>query len=303
VFGGWNDFFCCEQLHDYQELCKLSKDCRLVVGPFTHWCIMSMQPKLFRSLFDFFDRHLRKDACAKNLAPVQVFTMGHDMGWRQFDSWPPPNVNVREYVLARASGKDQVLVMQVDDGSRDTEEETSIEYVYDPADPTPQIGGSTFNPMNCGRLPQNQVEKRDDVLVFTSKPLEGPLTIAGEIKVRLNVVSNVEGTDYVARACHVTPNGVSENIADGIVRRFNLEPGVKTQIEIVLSPVLNRLAAGDMLRIHVCSSAFPKHGRHLNTSDSFHLAVEPKLSRQQVILGGSGGSRVIVPVLGDSRER
>ena len=79
LFAGWYDFFCSETLHDYQDLSKLSDDCRLVVGPYTHWDIMSMQPKLFRSIFDFFDKHLLKDKCAKNLDNVEVFSMGD--GW------------------------------------------------------------------------------------------------------------------------------------------------------------------------------------------------------------------------------
>jgi predicted acyl esterase len=95
----------------------------------------------------------------------------------------------------------------------------------------------------------------------------------------------------------VTPNGISENIADGIVHCFNIEPGVKTRIEIVLSPVMNRFAASDRICIHICSSAFPKHGHHLNTSESFHLAVESKLSMQQVVLGGRKGSRMVLPIL------
>ena len=295
VFAGWSDFFCAEQLHDYQDLSRLSDECRLVVGPFTHWCIMSMQPKLFRSLFDFFDLHLLKDPAAKRLAPVEVFEMGHDMGWRQFDTWPPPNVSNQMFVLSQ--GNDNELTMQPGEFERDAVNETGVEYVYDPADPTPQIGGSTFNPTNCGRLSQHEVEKRDDVLFFTSRPFEEPITIVGQIKVGLHVISSVEGTDYVARACHVTPDGVSENIADGIVRRFDLEPGVETKIEIELSPVMNRFTAGDRMRLHICSSAFPKHGRHLNTSDSFHLAVGEKVSKQHVILRGTGGSHVIIPIL------
>jgi putative CocE/NonD family hydrolase len=299
LFAGWYDFFCTETLHDYQDLSKISDDCRLVVGPYTHWCIMSMQPKLFRSLFDFFDKHLLKDGSAKDLANVEAFCMGNDMKWHALNSWPPAHVVNREFVLALTNvgdGEDELVMLENDDNT-ETIDESSLEYVYDPADPTPQIGGSTFNPTNCGRLPQNQVEKRNDVLVFTSKPLSEQMTIAGQIQVNLIVVSNVKGTDYVARACHVTANGTSENIADGIVRRFNLEPGIPTRIDMILSPVMNKLPAGDRLRLHVCSSAFPKHGRHLNTSDSFHLAVEPKLSRQQVILGGDKGSHIVVPTL------
>merc|ERR1712157_636052 len=113
-------------------------------------------------------------------------------------------------------------------------------------------GGATFNPTNCGRLLQNQMEKRNDVLIFTSNPLEEPLTIAGEVKVRLVLISNVGGTDYVARMCHVTPNGESKNIADGIVRKFDLKIGTRTKIEISLSPTMNCLGVGDRLRLQVC---------------------------------------------------
>ena len=172
-------------------------------------------------------------------------------------------------------------------------------YLYDPSDPTPQIGGSTFCPSNCGRKDQIAVEKRDDVLVFTTKPLEKPMTVAGEIKIVLTVESNVEGTDYVGRACHVTPDGKSYNIADGIVRKFDLKPGQKTKVEITLSPVMNRLAVNDRLRIHICSAAYPKYGRHLNTKESFHLEVEGNalLSEQILFVGGDHGCKVFVPVI------
>lgn len=257
---------------------------------------------MHRSLFDFFDLHLLNDPCAKKLAPVEVFEMGHDMGWRQFDTWPPPNVTNQRYVLAVGKeANENPLMMEVAPADGELTFETDAEYVYDPADPTPQIGGSTFNPTNCGRMAQNKVEKRGDVLVFTSRPLKEPTTIAGQIKVVLHVVSNVEGTDYVARACHLTPDGTSENIADGITRRFDLKPGLRSTIEIVLSPVMNRFAAGDRIRLHICSAAFPKHGRHLNTSDSFHLAVEHKLSKQRVILQGNEGSHVLVPLLAQQK--
>jgi len=301
LLGGWYDFFCAEQLFDYQDLRQLSNDCRLVVGPFTHWCVFAMQPKLFRSLFDFFDLHLLNDPCAKKLPPVEAFELGHENGWRQFDTWPPTNISTQRYALA-VGEKNALTLKHVPEYEQLEIEESEVEYVYDPTDPTPQIGGSTFNPVNCGRMAQNKVENRDDVLAFTSKPFAEPTTIAGQIKAVLHVVSNVEGTDYVARACHVTPDGVSERNADGIIRRFDLEPNVESRIAIELSPVLNRFAAGDRMRIQICSAAFPKYGRHFNTSDSFHLAVEHKLSKQRIILKGKEGSHLLVPILKEKKE-
>ena len=188
---------------------------------------------------------------------------------------------------------------------RNKDSEGKVSYIYDPAHPTPQIGGSTFNPVNCGRFPQDKIENRSDVLVFTSSPLGELMLIAGEIKVHLQVESSVEGTDYVARACHVTLDGISINISDGIVRRFNLQPGQRSEIEITLCPVMNCLAVGECLRIQICSSAFPKYGRHLNTRNPLHLEVEKNalLSKQVLFLGGDHGCKLTVPVLPTQVEK
>lgn len=300
LFCGWYDFFNAEScMHDWKAMRRLNDDCRMVIGPYTHWDIQTMQPKQWRSMLDFFDKHLLKDKAARELPPIDAFAMGHEMGWIQMPHWPPPDAQECRFRMIRDSDVGQNKLV---DGSGSTFEkfdENETSYVYDPADPTPQIGGATFDPSNCGRLSQNAIESRDDVLVFTSEPLEGPLLIAGEIKVRLEVVSNVEGTDYVARACQVTPDGQSVNLADGIVRRFNLKPGRRTRVNITLSPVLNRLGAGDRFRVQICSSAYPKYGRHLNTRNSFHLEVEDNamVSEQILMVGGDNGCYATVPVI------
>ncbi|KAL9188319.1 hypothetical protein ACHAXT_006697 [Thalassiosira profunda] len=299
LFCGWYDFFNVEMMHDYRAVRKLNPDCRMVVGPYTHWHIASMDPKLWRSLLDFFDRQLLQDATARELPAVNAFAMGEEMRWMELENWPPPNGRTTTYRFAKglAVEEGEHLLVDEDEGTNNPEDEVS--YVYDPADPTPQIGGATFNPSNCGRLDQSTIEQRDDVLTFTTPPLESPVLIAGEIRVHLEVESNVEGTDYVARACHVITDGRSANIADGIVRRFDLTPGKRFSVEIVLAPVLNRLDAGDCLRVQICSSAYPKYGRHLNTRGSFHLEVEDNalISEQILFVGGDKGCRVVVPTL------
>ena len=262
LFCGWYDFFNAEMMHDWQAVRKVNQDCRMVIGPYTHWNVQSMQPKLWRSLLNFFDRHLQHDLTARDLPEVDAFAMGHEMGWKEIKSWPPPSLHTKTFIFARGEAGDSDDYLLVNEGEKTNTKEKEVSYIYDPADPTPQIGGATFNPSNCGRLAQCEIENREDVLIFTSKPLNSPLLIAGEIKVHLEVESSVEGTDYVARACHVTEDGQSFNIADGIIRRFDLIRGARTKVDITLSPVLNRIAAGDRLRIQICSSAYPKYGRH-----------------------------------------
>mmetsp|Transcript_33586 Transcript_33586/g.61833 ORF Transcript_33586/g.61833 Transcript_33586/m.61833 type:complete len:709 (-) Transcript_33586:83-2209(-) len=300
LFCGWYDFFSAEScMYDWKAMRKLNEDCRMVIGPYTHWHVQAMQPKLWRTLLDFFDRHLLGDAAARELPSVDAFAMGHDMGWMQMADWPPPYTKEQKFGMIRGKDGDPNKLIDHNNSAIETFVESEISYVYDPSDPTPQVGGATFNPSCCGRLSQNAIESRNDVLVFSSEPLESPMLIAGEIKVHLEVVSNVEGTDYVARACQVTSDGESVNLADGIIRRFNLRPGRRTMVDITLSPVLNRLGVGDHLRLQICSSAYPKYGRHLNTRGSFHLEIEANavVSEQILIVGGDSGCCITVPVL------
>jgi len=296
IFGGWYAFFSPEQLQDFQNLQTISDDCHLVVGPYSHWHIISMQPKLFQSLFDFFDLHLQQKMTTKVLQKVDVFTIGHNEEWKQMASWPLPVSSIRTYSLDDGS-----VMTRVDDTASSSNQETvEVSYIYDTMDPTPQIGGSTFNPSNCGRLDQREVEKRNDVLVFTTNTItDKPRTISGRIKVHLSVESSVVGTDYIARACHVTLNGISQNIADRIIRRFDIPCGKKIAVEIILSHVMNRLAIEDYLRIQICSSAYPNYGRHLNTKQPFYLKLKKNvvLSEQKLFLGGKEGCHVQVLII------
>ncbi len=252
LFCGWYDFFNAESCtHDWKAMKKLNDDCRMVIGPYTHWHVQAMQPKLWRSLLDFFDRHLLGDPAARELPSVDAFAMGHDMGWMQMADWPPPDARERTFRMIRGEDGGPNELVERRDGTAESSEESEASYIYDPSYPTPQVGGATFNPACCGRWPQNAIEARADVLIFSSEPLQRPMLIAGEIKIHLEVVSNVEGTDYVARACQVTKDGESSNLADGIVRRFDLRPGRRTGVDIILSPVLNRIGKGDRLRVQV----------------------------------------------------
>jgi hypothetical protein len=104
-------------------------------------------------------------------------------------------------------------------------------YTYNPRDPTPAVGGATFDVENCGPLDQRAFEKRSDMLVFTSEPLAEPLVVVGFVRATLYVRSNVSSTDFVARLCDVFPldewashsdwksgSGKSQVLCDGLCR-------------------------------------------------------------------------------------
>ena len=80
--------------------------------------------------------------------------------------------------------------------------EAPEEYVYDPRDPAPTVGGSTSLPAllfgsSSGPQDQRRVEERPDVLVYSSVPLQRALEATGPLRVRLFAATSTADTDFV----------------------------------------------------------------------------------------------------------
>ena len=100
--------------------------------------------------------------------------------WITADEFPLPDaVETRFYLQsgggANSAAGDGVLSDEGPAGPAD-------EYVYDPNDPVPTVGGNMCcqnGLLASGAFDQREVERRDDVLVYTSEPLAEDLTVIG----------------------------------------------------------------------------------------------------------------------------
>src|SRR5205823_4845098 len=133
----------------------------------------------------------------------------------------------------------------------------------DPRDPAPTVGGPTSLPgrlmrPSAGPLDQRKVEKRPDVLVYSSPPLEHPLEVTGPLRVLLHAATSAPDTDFVAKLCDVEPDGFSRILAEGVVRaRFRdgferprpVEPGTVYAFEIDLVATSKVFAPGHRIRV------------------------------------------------------
>lgn len=158
-------------------------------------------------------------------------------------------------------------------------------FYYDPRDPAPSIGGIRFDPFNPNVIvgPRDQrdsVEARGDVLVYTTAVLSEPLSIAGSIRVNMNVSSNREDTDMGVRITDVYPDGRSMLITEGILRmRFRnsygqeelMVPGDTYSVFIELRNIAYRFVPGHRLRLIVSSSDYPIFEINLNNGDSLYV--------------------------------
>jgi hypothetical protein len=170
------------------------------------------------------------------------------------------------------------------------------EFVYDPADPVPTVGGQiVMSPaFPAGPFDQAPVEARDDVHVFTSEPLSADMEVTGRVRVVLHAESSAPSTDWVARLCDVHPGGRSFNLCDGILRVSKGADTCRT-VEIDLWSTSNVFLAGHRLRVQVTSSSFPRWDRNLNTGDQSVARIE--VARQRLHHGPERPSWIELPVV------
>jgi putative CocE/NonD family hydrolase len=210
--------------------------------------------------------------------PVRVFTMGTNE-WRDFDDWPPPGAETERMFLhsaGRANGSAGAGSLSTTAPGKD---ETPDTYIYDPANPVQTRGG----PLCCaqdllipGPKEQSDIEKRKDVLIYTTEPLGQDLDVTGPVTVELYVRSSALDTDFTAKLVDVRPDGYAQNITDGILRmRYRdsrekptkMAPGKIYKITVDLWATSNVFQAGHKLRLEVSSSNYPRFDRNLNTGD------------------------------------
>src|SRR5205814_3856746 len=97
--------------------------------------------------------------------PVRIFVMGENV-WRDEDEWPIARAQQTRYYLHAGHTLTPLA----------PENESADSYVYDPADPVPTAAGRRCcGPIKAGAFGQRPLEKRSDVLVYSSAPLDRDL--------------------------------------------------------------------------------------------------------------------------------
>jgi putative CocE/NonD family hydrolase len=235
--------------------------------------------------------------------PVHIFVMGANE-WRDEQEWPLARTRYTKYYL-HSGGRANSLF---GDGALSTEPpaaEKPDEFTYDPANPVPFITEPAFNQLG-GPDDYRPVERRDDVLVYSTPVLSEPMEVCGPLKVRLFAASSAKDTDWTAKVLDVHPDGYAQRLNDGIIRaRFRkgldrqvpLEPGSVEEYEIDCWSTCVQLDKGHRLRLEISSSAFPKFDRNLNTGGPIGAEKEGVPAHQTVYHDGRRASYVLLPIV------
>jgi putative CocE/NonD family hydrolase len=239
--------------------------------------------------------------------PVKLFVMGKNE-WREEDDWPLARAKSTRYYLHSAgvanglSGDGTLSVTPPGEEKRD-------QYVYDPADPAPTIGG----PLCCQELPtgigpqdQRAAEARSDVLVYTTAGFAKDTEVTGPVSLDLYVSSSAVDTDFTGMLVDVWPNGLAQNLTDGILRlRYRnsqqkaelANPGETYHVTVDLWATSNVFLAGHKLRLEVSSSNFPRFDRNMNTGEEQARATRMVKATNAIYHDKAHPSALILPVV------
>lgn len=239
--------------------------------------------------------------------PVRLFVMGTNQ-WQEEEGWPLTRARNTKYFLhsggkANSASGDGVLATATP-GSDKTDQ-----YVYDPADPAPTVGG----PLCCdsahlapGPRDQRAVEQRSDVLVYSTPPLDQDVDVTGPVQLELFAKSSAVDTDYTAKLVDVGPDGFAKNLTEGIVRaRYRnsqenaelMKPGQIYRFTVDLWATANVFLKGHRLRLEVSSSNFPRFDKNPNTGESVGTSGRLVRATNTIYHDAEHPSALILPIV------
>lgn len=278
LLTGWQDVFLDQTLDQFTRLRRRGVDVAMTVGPWTHdQMVTHATGRTARETLSWLGRHI--GGHPERRPPVRVSLTGARRELIDMPDWPP-------------ASRGQVLHPQPHGGlSADVPDPgPTASFRFDPADPTPTVGGRLLS-RNAGYRDDTALADRSDVLCFTSAAIDGDLTVCGTPVAELDLVCETPCFDVFIRVSEIGPSGRSRNVSDGY-RRFAANPGAPVRID--LDAVAHRFSAGSRIRLLIAGGCHPRFDRNLGTCD-------PPASAQRMVpcvhtLRIGQNSRLTLPV-------
>ncbi len=284
IQGGWQDVFLESAFEEYEALRARGVPAAVTIGPWTHADIAgSASSALGVEALAWLGEQLAGDSSAVTRLdkPLRLFVTGAGE-WRDLVTWPPPSVD-STFLL----GLGGTLGVDLSTGS--------TAFTYDPADPTPSVGGASQT-SDAGSRDNARLEARDDVLTFTGAVLAHDVEVIGTPRVRLFHDSDNPHADLLVRLCDVDERGRSFNVSERYLRFAGARSS--GELDIDLRPLAHRFVAGHRLRVQIAGGAFPRYIRNMGTDAPQGEGTQLVPSHRTVWHDDSRPSSITLPIGG-----
>lgn len=317
--GGWYDIFANGTLENFNWLQNHGAtgargNQKLYMGPFGHGPISgdiaypgSEENPQGAAELRWFEYWLKGvDNGIMDEAPVRYYMMASARKGALSDrnrfmtsgNWPPASYKTRYYLSA---GKELSK-------ERPSAKSSSITYRYDPAKPTPTVGGANLT-FERGPMDQRAIGKRQDYLRFETPVLDEDVVIAGQVLVELFASTDGLDTDFVAKLVDVYPDGYEALVLDAPVRtRYRkglrpedvkmMVPGRVEKLTIDMWSTAITFEKGHRIALHITSSSHPRFEVNPNTGEAPGEETRaPRRARNTVFHDTVRPSVLILPVI------
>ncbi|WP_373493110.1 CocE/NonD family hydrolase [Aquiflexum sp.] len=259
--------------------------------------------------YAWFDYWLKGEAnnVTEEMPKVTYFTMGANK-WQYSDTWPPKEAQMVTYFLDSKGNANSRL----GDGKLGTtrpNRDNPDTFQYDPMDPVTSYGGNvccTGNAVQGGAFDQQEMELREDILVYTTETLTEGVEVSGFIEAMLYLSSDVKDTDLTIKLIDVYPNGTAYNL-DETIQRVRYREGYEKEVfmesgkvyEVNMTPMStsNYFEKGHKIRIEISSSNFPRFDRNLNTGGNNYDESEGVVATNSIHHSRRYPSSVSLPIV------
>lgn len=317
--GGWYDTFLQGTLsafvtRQYEGGEGARNHQKLVIGPWTHFWPASQHfgdfpipkegvtPPFDVSPKRWFDHYLKGvDNGVENIPAVTYFVMGPFDGtpskgnvWKTSNVWPVPAKETKIYFKPDSKlGKELPATGHVS-------------YHYDPRDVIPTIGGNNLF-LESGPKDIQSIEKRSDIIVFTTEPLAEDVEVTGPVTATLYFKTDQLDTDVVVRLTDVYPDGKSVLIAEGGYRlgvmchqtgeRQPHQRGQVYKVEVDLAATSFVFAKGHAIRASLSSSNYPRFEKNMNVGLLGSLTGRHSVAHNTLYMGEKYPSHLLLPIV------
>jgi len=238
---------------------------------------------------------------------VQYYTMGINK-WQASETWPPKQAKLTTYYLNSNGNANSYF----GDGKLTTtkaRKDNPDGFTYDPMQPVPSYGGNvccTGGAVTGGAFDQQQMETRNDILVYTTDVLKEGVEVSGFIESILYVSSDVKDTDFTIKLIDVYPDGRAYNL-DETIQRVRYREGYDKEVfmekdkvyKVELTPMStsNYFKKGHRIRIEISSSNFPRFARNLNTGGNNYDESEGLVAHNKIHHSSTYPSQIRLPII------
>lgn len=321
IIDGWYDYYLDSAIKDFNRMIsnggsKEARMSRLIIGPWTHTSKSKFDDVDFgksasfmqqvKAILGWFQYWLKdEDNGVADEDPIKIFIMGKNE-WRSEKEWPLKRTKYVKYYLHSNGCANGIE----GNGLLDTElpgKESSDQFIYDPANPVPSIGGtSIYGKSKPGPADQREIEIREDVLIYSTPPLKGDIEVTGPVSLILYAASSAKDTDFAATLVDVYPDGKAINLKTGILRaRFRnsltkpsfLEKDKVYKLDLEIGATSILFKKGHRIRLQVSSSSFPEFGRNLNTGAPIGMTAKIEKAKQTIYHISKYPSYLLLPVI------